>query len=363
VRLFIESVQGTYFKGELLDLASRKIQKNSPPKAREKIEGEVNRCLIKYITKMKKRIQFAILHLGILQVIIFSAVSCEDSPSSELEVQDASFPSMEHINFSIDDNTLNFNSFEDFESMREYLSTIPSSSIRTFEAYISFNSLGKQCDIKGQNYPVDDEFALSLLNQENLIIIGGFKMQYFFDEKMIKVEAVEGNSLKSLSRTYSFDEDVIDILFFDGENTRKALPAPCPGGTKDSGGWDLSNNTRVNYEIVYNRIPGFYNCKAKISKTIFRPGISISVAIGDTYMPSGYESRFMEKNEECNVARNDQDDGTNSSYSLTMVNSAKLYAFRLYANFGYVDSYSGVAISDDEFAVGICNTWYWDCDD
>jgi hypothetical protein len=94
-----------------------------------------------------------------------------------------------------------------------------------------------------------------------------------------------------------------------------------------------------------------------MTKTAFRPGIEMRVFVGDANMPTGYPSYWLKKNgTSCNPPENNYDYGTGSTVKATIFSSSKdVYAYRVYAYFVAVDSYSGVAVTTHTYGIKTCS--------
>lgn len=312
---------------------------------------------------MKKILKFSFITLfGFSLLLVILCVSCENNVDSEQIAQDPGFPSMEHINFSIDDNVMHFETIEDFDEMSLYISQLPNSLLDELENKLCFYSLRNYCDENNIGYPYDDKLIGITLNPMNSVEIGNYLIQFSFVDESVIVKAKNDNAINSLCRIYSFEEDIADILFFNGENTKKAVAGSCTTGTKAEGTFELYN-ADVDWEINYLYVPFYYRVKAKMSKPMFRPGIELTVYCGDTYMPSGYESTWMKSDELCQTGRNDIDEDERVVEVIMVQNSTKLYGFRLYALFEARDGYVPEPNLHSTYSVGLCNTTQLDdCD-
>lgn len=208
---------------------------------------------------------------------------------------------------------------------------------------------------------------MALLNPENSIIVGGYKFFYDFENETVNVEDLRSYSLKTASKEeYSWDEDVVDIVFFDGSRAslKGTLAKACKSRKKQQIEY-YSQNTTVTMKVDYNKIPMANNLKAKVTKTLFRPGIHLYVACGDDNMPTGYESDYQYKNNnDCHDCESDSDDGYGSSIHVDLYGPAskRLFAYRGYGEFIITDEYNQPSDIDIYYLVHTCSAGSLTCD-
>ena len=281
---------------------------------------------------MKKAIPITMLAIALI------IISCEKQDEI---IQDnvSLLPSLNHINFSVDDNTLNFFTISDYDSILSYLEKLPESEYPAFEEYVNIKSLRKDCDEKGIKYPVDNEYMLTLLNSDRSIVIGGYHFHYLIEEELIEVTGINEFAEFTETRIYSWDQDVCDIIFYNGSSDLKYTGTNCPGGAEgeDPHTWTATNTT-IEAKIDWDNIPFFYEFKINISKTWSRPGVEIYAWVGRYHLGDNYPTFYHVKNGVCNEVHSGYTGGPDNSYKISMI-KAKLDAFYCYARFTSYDYY------------------------
>lgn len=292
--------------------------------------------------------------LTILSTLIIS--SCEKE-NDKIIVNHSPYPSMDHINFSIDDNLLIFESFDDYDQMYILYNSLSVQLKEGFEKHLGFYSIRNFENDNSLKTIEGFESLQTFLNPTKEMVVGNYLLEYDFENKKLTVSEFNDLSNADLCKSYSFDEDVVDILFFEGALSKKSVLGKCSTGNYTYATWELSNNTIVDCNFNFFWAPFDYTMNAKMTKTAFRPGIEMHVYVGDANMPSGYPSYWLKKNgTNCNPPENNYDHGTGSTVKATIFSSSKaVYAYRVYALFEAVDSYSGVAVTTDTYGIRTCN--------
>ncbi len=247
----------------------------------------------------------------LLPIIAIALVlsSCEKQEEIDQKVIDPILPTMDHISFSVDDNTLNFSTLDDYDLMLDYMSKLNKSLYPRFEEFVNIQSYRLYCSETGNEFPIDSELFLTLLNSEKSIIVGGHKFQYDFVEETVSVEDYYEGNQKSTPQVFSWAQDVVDIVFFNGPVSAQkgALISYC-GTSTTSTSWSVTNST-VTAKIKNNKIPLYNELKANIDMSPNRSGIFIWVGVGSHgSMPPECVS-YYETKKSCGEGMNGHDDG------------------------------------------------------
>ena len=272
-------------------------------------------------------------------IILFAFISCEKQEEAVPDLTSSDLPSLDYISVSLDNNTLVFQTLGDFEAMFNYLNNLDPSRYADFEEFINIFSLGKSCKISGQEFPTDDEVALSLLNSAGSIIIQNYKFTYDFSNETIEVEDILLTNPMSKVVKYSFNEEVFDIVFNNAPRTvtKGTLITFCSTSSTQNT-WHLTN-CDVEIMLKYNNVPGFYKLKASIDESPSRSGVYIYLWIGN-YLPTGYDT-YWQTRKLCSSGPNGSTGGYGGSYSLNIYSSVvnRLDAYDAYADFLASDEY------------------------
>lgn len=300
---------------------------------------------------MRKKLLFVISVFSIM--IITSCEEKSDIVIDELPL----YPTMDHINFSIEDNLLIFKSFEDYDQMYVLFNSLSAPLKEGFEKHLCFYSMRNFENDNNLKTIEGFETLYTLLNPSKEMVVGNYLLEYDFENKILIVYNFNDLGNPNLCKSYSFDEDVVDILFFDGMASTKSALGACPTGDYIYATWELSNNTTVECHFNFFWAPFDYTMNAKMTKTAFRPGIEMHVSVGDANMPAGYPSYWLKKNGTyCNPPENNYDYGTGSTVKATIFSSSTaVYAYRVYALFAVYDSYSGVTELTDAYGIKYCH--------
>jgi len=213
---------------------------------------------------------------------------------------------------------------------------------------------------KGTDFPIDNEYMLTLLNPQYSIIIDEYRFQFIIINKVVEVEDLSFERHSDGIQSFSWEQDVVDIVFFNGSPVLKGTMSACPGDA-DWYTWTASNNTTIDARLDYDNIPLFYELKAKITKTAFRPGVQIYVGVGASYLGSSYPTYYDKKSGGCYQFYGDQDGGESSSYIISIVKS-RLEAYYSYARFTSYDYYVLPEVWEPQWAYLACHRDDISCD-
>jgi hypothetical protein len=240
---------------------------------------------------MKKDFQNIFISKGIiiLACILFTITSCEKDIDKVIDEQSL-YPSMDHIYFSIDDNLLIFESFDVYDQMYVLFNSLSAPIKEGFEKHLGFYSM-RNFENDNNLKTIDGfESLYTFLNPSKKMVVGNYLLEYDFQDEILTVSEFNDLSNADFCKSYSFDEDVVDILFFEGTSSKKSVLGKCGTGDYIYAPWELSNNTTVNCRFNFFWAPFDYTMNAKMTKTAFRPGIEMRVFVGDANMPTGYPS-------------------------------------------------------------------------
>ncbi|MDF1572794.1 MAG: hypothetical protein P1P82_14390 [Bacteroidales bacterium] len=289
--------------------------------------------------------------LFLIGLVLIILSSCEKEILESTEQIQKPLPQFDAINFSIDDNVLNFETLDDYSNMLEYLYNLGYHRFPDFEEQIGFNSLRTHLNQTKDNSQIESEYMLTLLNPEYSIIVGGYKLTYSIESEEI---AVKNLYLKSADQLFSWDDDVDDILFHNG--VKKNVASACPSN-RISEAWSATN-TDIEAFIDYNNIPLFYELKAKITKTRWRPGVDILVEVGRNELGSSYPTYYAWLSDgytkEFNGGVDEEPDGGISA--TVSIDDNKLTAYSCYARFTSWDEYQTPSVVVTEWVYMGCHT-------
>ena len=169
---------------------------------------------------MKKILNLKTKLFWFLLAFIFIS-SCENQLDQETQQIDTLFPTLDSINFKIENNVLVFETFDDSYKMRDYLEETPNARSVEFESYIGFYSLRQEILLNDLDCKFDNQDMLALLNPEYTIIVGDYKFTYQLESETVEVSSLDSENLKNSGRIFDWHEDVEGIVFFNKTQSSK----------------------------------------------------------------------------------------------------------------------------------------------
>lgn len=233
-----------------------------------------------------------------------------------------------------------FQSLQDLDSMLMFISHLEPDLFAEFEDYLKIKSYRALCQRLDVKPPIYSEL-LCLLNEEKMIVVDGFRFEYNFQNEEVTVAEFSDGSLKSTPRTLSWDEDVINVVFYNAPLKSVTGFTACSSDDTEGDPWDLTNTT-VTTKLEYNNTPLAYALKATIDMSPNRVGVFLWVGFGDdSSMPSGCES-YYQKRYSCVEDPTGHNDGYYWSQSVNIYGPSttdRLDGYDGWAQFAYYDEY------------------------
>lgn len=222
---------------------------------------------------MKKKV------LVTLCAMIFFAVSCSKIDSESIE----EYENLYTFDVSVISGILSFTSVLDYDATIQYIGE-NDQNIGTFDNLKYFNSLLSVSDPGFIEENCGDLFA-SILNHNAKVIIDGRLFSFDFESRKIHVSPVDLQNPKksTFTNTYSFDDDVNEIVFGNGNSNskKKGVESYCPSYNPD---W-ITESTRwgdIELHMRYLKLGIYYELRAKMHKT-FPDNIYMKVYTQNSY--------------------------------------------------------------------------------